>query len=40
MLEHRDLLRAFATLPEDQRAALLSVGVEDLSYREAAAPAA
>jgi RNA polymerase sigma-70 factor (ECF subfamily) len=36
LLEHRDLLRAFAALPEEQRAALLLVGVEDLSYREAA----
>jgi RNA polymerase sigma-70 factor (ECF subfamily) len=36
VLEHRDLLRAFAALPEEQRAALLLVGVEDLSYQEAA----
>jgi len=36
VLEHRDLLRAFATLPEDQRAVLLLVGVEDASYQEAA----
>ena len=36
VLEHRDLLRAFAALPEDQRAVLLLVGVEDLSYKEAA----
>jgi RNA polymerase sigma-70 factor, ECF subfamily len=35
-LEHRDLLRAFSTLPEEQRAVLLLVGVEDLSYEEAA----
>jgi len=35
-LEHRDLLRAFAALPEEQRAVLLLVGVEDLSYQEAA----
>jgi RNA polymerase sigma-70 factor, ECF subfamily len=35
-LQHRDLLRAFAALPEEQRAALLLVGVEDLSYQEAA----
>jgi RNA polymerase sigma-70 factor (ECF subfamily) len=35
-LEHRDLLRAFATLPEEQRAVLLLIGVEDLSYQEAA----
>jgi RNA polymerase sigma-70 factor (ECF subfamily) len=36
VLQHRDLLRAFAALPEEQRAALLLVGVEDLSYQEAA----
>jgi RNA polymerase sigma-70 factor (ECF subfamily) len=36
VLEHRDLLRAFAALSEEQRAALLLVGVEDLSYKEAA----
>jgi len=36
VLEHRDLRRAFAALPEEQRAALLLVGVEDLSYQEAA----
>jgi RNA polymerase sigma-70 factor (ECF subfamily) len=36
VLEHRDLLRAFAALPEEQRAVLLLVGVEDLSYQEAA----
>jgi RNA polymerase sigma-70 factor (ECF subfamily) len=35
-LEHRDLLRAFAALPEEQRSVLLLVGVEDLSYGEAA----
>jgi RNA polymerase sigma-70 factor (ECF subfamily) len=35
-LEHRDLMRAFAKLPEEQRAVLLLVGVEDLSYEEAA----
>src|SRR5271169_4596313 len=35
-LEHRDLLRAFAALPEEQRAVLLLIGVEDLSYQEAA----
>jgi RNA polymerase sigma-70 factor, ECF subfamily len=35
-LEHRDLLRAFAALPEEQRTVLLLVGVEDLSYQEAA----
>jgi RNA polymerase sigma-70 factor (ECF subfamily) len=36
VLEHRDLLRAFAALPQEQRAVLLLVGVEDLSYQEAA----
>jgi RNA polymerase sigma-70 factor (ECF subfamily) len=36
VLEHRDLLRAFAALPEEQRAVLLLVGVEDLSYQETA----
>jgi RNA polymerase sigma-70 factor (ECF subfamily) len=36
VLEHRDLLRAFSALPEEQRAALLLVGVEDLFYRDAA----
>jgi RNA polymerase sigma-70 factor (ECF subfamily) len=36
VLEHRDLLRAFAALPEEQRTVLLLVGVEDLSYQEAA----
>jgi len=35
-LEHRDLLRAFAALPEEQRTVLLLVGVEELSYQEAA----
>jgi RNA polymerase sigma-70 factor (ECF subfamily) len=35
-LEHRDLLRAFAALPEQQRSVLMLVGVEDLSYEEAA----
>jgi len=35
-LEHRDLLRAFAVLPEEQRSVLVLVGVEDLSYDEAA----
>ncbi|HUC10089.1 MAG TPA: sigma-70 family RNA polymerase sigma factor [Stellaceae bacterium] len=35
-LEHRDLLRAFSTLPEEQRSVLLLVGVEDLSYEQAA----
>jgi RNA polymerase sigma-70 factor, ECF subfamily len=36
VLEHRDLLRAFAELPAEQRAVLLLVGVEDISYQEAA----
>jgi RNA polymerase sigma-70 factor (ECF subfamily) len=35
-LEHRDLLRAFSALPEEQRSVLLLVGVEDASYEEAA----
>jgi len=35
-LEYRDLLRAFAALPQDQRAVLFLVGVEDVSYQEAA----
>src|SRR5271165_4672207 len=35
-LEHRDLLRAFAALPEEQRSILFLVGVEDLSYEQAA----
>lgn len=35
-LEHRDLLRAFAALPGEQRAVLFLVGVEDLSYEQAA----
>jgi RNA polymerase sigma-70 factor, ECF subfamily len=35
-LEHRDLLRAFAALPEEQQAVLLLIGVEDLTYQEAA----
>ncbi len=35
-LEHRDLLRAFAALPEQQRSVLNLVAVEDLSYEEAA----
>jgi RNA polymerase sigma-70 factor, ECF subfamily len=35
-LEHRDLLRAFATLPEEQRSVLVLIAVEDLSYEEAA----
>ena len=36
VLEHRDLLRAFAALPAEQRAVLLLVGVEDISYQDAA----
>jgi len=35
-LRHRDLLRALAELPDDQRSVLLLVTVEDLSYAEAA----
>jgi len=35
-LEHRDLLRAFAALPHDQRAVLFLISVEDVSYQEAA----
>ena len=35
-LEHRDLLRAFAALPEGQRSVLLLIGIEDLSYEQAA----
>jgi RNA polymerase sigma-70 factor (ECF subfamily) len=35
-LEHRDLLRGFSSLPEEQQAVLLLIGVEDLSYEEAA----
>src|SRR5439155_4270121 len=35
-LEHRDLLRAFSALPDEQRSVLLLVTVEDLSYAEAA----
>ena len=33
---HRDLLPAFAALPEEQRWVVLLIGVEDLSYGEAA----
>ena len=33
---HRDLMRAMAALTEEQQAVLLLVGVEDLSYAEAA----
>ncbi len=35
-LIHQDLLRALASLPEDQRSVLLLVSVEDLSYAETA----
>jgi RNA polymerase sigma-70 factor, ECF subfamily len=35
-LEQRDLLRAFAVLPEEQRSVLVLVAVEDLSYEETA----
>src|SRR5215472_19107170 len=35
-LAHRDLLRAFAILPEEQQSVLLLIAVEDLSYEEAA----
>lgn len=35
-LEHRDLLRAFAALSQEQRVVLLLVAVEDVSYQEAA----
>jgi RNA polymerase sigma-70 factor, ECF subfamily len=35
-LTHRDLLRAFAALPEEQRSVLLLIGVEALSYDAAA----
>lgn len=35
-LEYRDLLRGFAALPEDQRAVLFLVAVEDLSYEQTA----
>ena len=33
VLEHRDLVRAFAAVPAEQRAVLLLVGVEDISYQ-------
>src|SRR5215471_2194093 len=36
VLEHRDLLRAFSMLSEEQRSVLFLIGVEDLSYEEAA----
>jgi len=35
-LAHRDLVRGFAELPEEQRSVLLLVAVEDFSYRETA----
>jgi RNA polymerase sigma factor (sigma-70 family) len=35
-LRHRDLLKALQDLPADQRAVLLLVSVEDLTYAEAA----
>jgi RNA polymerase sigma-70 factor, ECF subfamily len=35
-LRYKDLLAALAVLPDDQRAVLLLVGVEELSYAEAA----
>ena len=35
-LEHRDLLRAFAALPEEQRSVLVLIEVEDLSYLQTA----
>lgn len=35
-LAHRDLLRAFADLPEEQRSVLFLIAVEDLSYDAAA----
>jgi RNA polymerase sigma-70 factor, ECF subfamily len=35
-LIHRDIVRAVAALPEEQRAVLLLIGLEDLSYGEAA----
>jgi RNA polymerase sigma-70 factor (ECF subfamily) len=33
---HRDMLRALAMLPEEQQSVLVLVGVEDLSYAQAA----
>jgi RNA polymerase sigma-70 factor, ECF subfamily len=33
---HRDMLRALASLPEEQQSVLVLIGVEDLSYAEAA----
>ena len=35
-LAHRDLLRGFAELPEEQRSVLLLIGVEDFSYEQTA----
>jgi RNA polymerase sigma-70 factor (ECF subfamily) len=35
-LEHRDLIRAFAALPEEQRSVVVLIGVENLSYLQAA----
>jgi RNA polymerase sigma-70 factor (ECF subfamily) len=35
-LEHRDLLRTFSALPEEQRSVVLLIGVEDFSYEQAA----
>ena len=35
-LAHRDLLRGFAELPEEQRSVLLLIGVEDFSYEKTA----
>jgi RNA polymerase sigma-70 factor (ECF subfamily) len=35
-LAHRDLLRAFAALSEEQRSVLVLIAVEDLSYEETA----
>ena len=35
-LAHRDVLRSFAKLPQEQRAVLLLVGVEDFSDKDAA----
>ena len=36
VLQMRDFLRAFATLPDEQREALILVGAEGFSYEEAA----
>ena len=35
-LTHRDLMRGFAELPQEQRAVLLLVGVDDFSYKDTA----